>query len=126
MGLAMIRKHIGLKTKLAATLRELFRIPYDHAKLMSEDQVIALAHFDHVVYHAQDGGDDHHNLTPMLIADHREKTAKIDIPQIAKTKRITKAHEQFRQRLLTPRDQRTPRTSRWGKRPFPSQRKRKP
>lgn len=120
MGLAMTRKHIGLKTKLAATLRELFRIPYDHAKLMSEDQVIALAHFDHAIYHAQGGGDDHHNLTPMLIAGHREKTAKIDIPQIAKTKRLSKEHEEFQRRILTPRDERPKKKRSIPSRPFPS------
>jgi len=33
------------------------------------------------------------------IRDHREKTAKIDIPQIAKTKRLTAKQEEFRRRL---------------------------
>jgi hypothetical protein len=39
-------------------------------------------------------------LTPRAKAKHREKTAKQDIPQIAKTKRLEKATEEFRRKLL--------------------------
>lgn len=112
------RKHIGLKTKLAAALRELAGIPYDHAKLMSEDHIISLFHFDHTIYHSQDGADAHYNLTPMLIEAHRVKTRTVDVPQIAKTKRISKKQEEFRALMLTPRDQRPPKKSRWPSRPF--------
>ena len=112
------RKEPTLKDKLAATLRELFKIPYDHAKLMSADQVISLANFDHIVLHAHGGSDEHHNLQPLLIADHRKKTAEVDVPRFAKGERIRAEHEDFMRRLLTPRADRTPKKSRWPSRPF--------
>lgn len=121
----MSRKHISLKTKLAAAICQLF-LTHEEAEALSEDQVLLLVHWDHYpVPHAEGGPDTHFNLVAALVPGHKEKTAKIDIPGIAKRKRITKAHQEFCQRLLTPRAER-PRTSRWGKRPFPSQRKAKP
>lgn len=121
----MTRKHISLKTKLAAVICQLF-LTHDEAVALSEEQALQLVNWDHYpVPHAEGGPDTHFNLMAVLVPGHKEKTAKIDIPGIAKRKRVSEAHEQFRQRLLTPRDQRPPRTSRWGKRPFPSQRKTK-
>lgn len=60
----------------------------------------SMINFDHGIHVAIDGTNHPTNLTPMLIADHREKTNKIDIPQIAKTKRIQKEHEEFRRKIL--------------------------
>ena len=117
------RKEPTLKAKLAATLRELLRIPYDEARLLTADQIISRVEFHHIHYHAQDGVDDHWNLDPLPKAEHRARTAKIDIPQIAKTKRLARAHEEFRTKLLTPRDERPPKQSRWGSRPFQKRRK---
>lgn len=108
----MGRKEPTLKAKLAAALRELFKIPYEHAKLMTDEQVLSLFQWQHIHYHSQNRDepwvDAHWNLEPLLIGDHKEITAKVDLPQIGKTRRITKAQEEFRQRLLTPRDQRPP------------------
>lgn len=119
----MSRAHISLKTKLAAAVRELLRIPHEHAVLMTEDQILSLVEWHHIAYHAHEGGDEHHNIDPMTIMAHRERTRKIDIPAIAKTKRISADHEAFRARLLTPRADRAPKKSRWGNRPFPKQRR---
>lgn len=114
------RKHISLKTKLAAALSALF-FTHDEAKALSEDQILSLVVWDHdPIPHAHGGPDTHFNLVPRLIAGHREKTAKVDVPMIAKVKRISKDHEAFRQRLLMPRDERPPKPSRWGKRPMRS------
>lgn len=55
------------------------------------DQFEHQVQFDHGIHVAIDGTNHPTNLTPRLTADHREKTNKIDIPQIAKTKRIVKA-----------------------------------
>lgn len=121
----MTRKHISLKTKLAAAICQLF-LTHDEAQALSEEQVLQLVAWDHYpIPHAEGGPDTHFNLTATLVPGHKEKTAKIDIPGIAKRKRISKTHEEFRQRLLTPRDERPPRTSRWGSRQFPSRRKAK-
>lgn len=89
------RAHISLKTKLASALLMLRApdgrdaIPYQDSKQMSADQIISLFHFDHWPIRKADGGTDHpSNLAPRLIAAHREKTAKIDVPEMAKSKRI--------------------------------------
>lgn len=122
------RGYISLKDKLAAALRELFHIPYEHAKAMSVDQVLSLVQWQHIHYHAQNKDepwvDEHWNIEPLLIKAHREVTATKDITQIAKTKRIEREHAEFRQRLLTPRDERPVRQSRWPTRKF--ERRKKP
>ena len=96
--------------------------PHEHAKKMGADQILSHVQWHHSEYHAQDGSDEHWNIEPMLIQAHRERTAKIDIPQIAKTKRLAKEHEEFRRRMLLPRDERPPQRSRWPSRPFPKRR----
>lgn len=93
------RRRITLKDKLASALRELLRIPYDDAKQMTADQVISLVHFDHGILHAVDPVDDHWNLTPRLIAPHREKSRK-DTGIVAKVRRLTKDQEEFQRRVL--------------------------
>lgn len=117
------RGHISYKTKLAAALRELAKIPRDHAEQMTEDQILSLFQWHHIVYHVDSANDAHYNLDPMLIRSHRERTAKIDKPQISKTTRISAAQAEFRQRLQTPRDERPKKRSRWGSRPFPKRAK---
>ena len=97
----MTRKSIPLKTKLAAALLTMRRpndageleliISHDHAKLMSDDQIISLFHFDHYpIPHAHGGPDEAWNLEPRPIAEHREKTATVDQPMMAKVDRIVK------------------------------------
>lgn len=114
----MSRKYITLRTKLAAAIATMY-LTHDEAKALSEDQVLSLVVWDHdPIPHAHDGEDVHYNLVPRLIPGHREKTAKQDIPQIAKTARIKKEHEEFQRRLLTPRAERPVKKSRWGSRPF--------
>lgn len=92
------RKSIGLRTKLAATLCALTDargeriISHDHARQLSEEQVLSLFQFDHYpIPHEGGGPDAHWNLDPRLIADHRIKSATIDTPRAAKIKRIAKA-----------------------------------
>ena len=98
------REHVSLKTKLAAALLEVDRyqngslcIPFEHSKAMSVDQICSLWVFDHWPLRKADGGTDHpSNLTPRLIAAHREKTAKVDVPEMAKSKRIRREEEEHR------------------------------
>ena len=94
------RKSPNLMTKLASTLLALEDIPYTDAKLMSAEQMISLYHFDHNIRHAEDGTIDFWNLTPRLIVPHREKTTKVDVPAIAKGKRIRKKAEKFTAAML--------------------------
>lgn len=104
-----IRKHISLKTKLAAALRCMMveedgklvpALSYDDAKFMSTEDVLSLFHFDHGIHHGIDGSDEHWNLTPRFIAEHRRKTAKIDKPMLAKAARIADKHADFQRKIL--------------------------
>lgn len=127
----MSRKPPSLRTKLAATLLQMVRydehqaefvrvISYTEAKTMTADQIIARFHFDHGVAHVHEGPAEPWNLTPLPIADHRVKTATIDVPRIAKGKRITKDQEEFRRRLLA-KDRGEPKApSKWGSRKLQS------
>lgn len=103
------KAHISLRKKLASALRCLKvevdgklvdAIEYEKAKTMTDAEVIALFHFDHGIHEAIDGETAHWNLTPRMVAEHRKKTAEIDIPQIAKTKRIRKSHAEFQRKIL--------------------------
>ena len=87
------RKHISLKTKLAATLLRLGQVPYNDAKQMTPDQIISLYHFDHNILHETNlpERDSFWNLEPLLIRTHREKTRR-DATVIAKGRRIRNRH----------------------------------
>ena len=94
-------------------------IPWEHAKAMTSDQIISLFHFDHYPIRAEAGGPAlPWNLVPRLIRAHRRKTAKVDIPEIAKIRHVIAAEAEFRARLLA-KDRGEPRPpSRWPKRSF--------
>lgn len=121
------RAHISDRTKLAATLLQMLRpnevgqlvpiIPHAHAKLMTADQIISLFHFDHYPLRKADGGpDEPWNLEPRPIREHREKTAKVDVPGMAKERRVVRVNAEFQRRLLA-KDAGEPRPqSRWPKR----------
>lgn len=105
------RPHIPLKEQLAAALRDLMvpdgkggyerAIPWDHARQMTAEQIISLYARDHHPIRKEMGGPDvHWNIQWRFTGEHRTKTAKIDQPAIAKSKRITAAETDFRQRLL--------------------------
>jgi hypothetical protein len=105
------RKKIPDRTKLAATLCQMLRpneagklvpiIDYESSKQMTEAQILSLFHFDHYPTPVNQGGEDvHHNLVPRPILEHREKTAKVDIPMAAKAARLSAEQEEFRRRML--------------------------
>lgn len=128
------RKKPSMGTLLASALLTIQRvnergqlepvIPYEKAKTMTAVEIRAAFDFDHGVHHALGGSDHPSNLTPRPRAEHRTKTNKVDIPAIAKTKRRTRAQEEFTARMLAkepgqPRE----RTSRIPSRPFPKRSK---
>lgn len=85
-----------LEERLAAALAQLWGIPYETRKTMTAQQIIGMGQCDHGIHHAIGGPNVHWNYTWLLTPEHREKTSKVDVPQIAKTKRIIKkqaAHE---------------------------------
>jgi hypothetical protein len=129
------RAHIRLKTKLAAALCHMLRddgtgnlvpiISYEDAKQMSEEQILSVFQFDHdpIAKHL-DGPDEHWNLKPRPIIEHRQKTAQIDTPQAAKAVRLSAEHEDFRQRMLAKAGQGEAPSQRQGKgRPMPGSRR---
>lgn len=74
---------------LASLICEKLEIPLEHQKLMTFAQVKSLAHGDHYPIRYEAGGPtEFWNCTVRSIMEHREKTAKIDIPEIAKGKRL--------------------------------------
>jgi hypothetical protein len=104
------RKKLPLKTKLASALLQMVKpdeegrfvpvIPYEAAKTMTADQIIGHYQFDHGIHHALGGSDEPWNITPRPTKAHREKTAKIDIPAIAKTKRLSRVNEELQREVL--------------------------
>lgn len=101
------RDHIPLTEKLAACVGQMLNIPFEHLQLMTADQVLSLVQWDHYpIRHVDGGPDEHWNLTPVSICEHREKTAKIDQPAIAKSRRLSKDQEAFRARMLKPSSER--------------------
>ena len=102
------RSYIPLKVRLAAALLQLPgddpdrpAVPYEAGKIMSPDQIIGLFELDHwPIPKAEDGPDEPWNLHWRLTAAHRVKTAKVDIPIIAKAKRLAKKETDRRARLI--------------------------
>jgi hypothetical protein len=64
-------------------------------------EILALCHWDHYPIRRADGGtNDPRNIRPLSIAAHGDKTAKTDIPQIAKGKRLARSAEETRRIVL--------------------------
>jgi hypothetical protein len=85
------RKRISDRTFAAMALLALGKIPYEHAKAMGETNFLSLWVRDHNKLHSNNDPDrdEFWNFTPMLIAEHREKT-KRDLKIIAKSRHIRK------------------------------------
>jgi hypothetical protein len=102
----MTRKKPTMAEKLDAALLALMEakgLDYDReaVKGLPAGAVASWFEVDHYPIPVANGGSNHPtNLVPRLKAEHREKTARKDIPMIAKGKRISKDHEAFRQRML--------------------------
>lgn len=105
----MNRKPPTLTEKLCAMILVWLEVPHVKARSMSRDEILSLVEWDHYPVPfaiARDNGWMMHeinhpaNLKPMLADDHAIKTAKRDVPEIAKGKQISAKHEEFRQRIL--------------------------
>ena len=117
------RKHLSLRTKLASALLALGDVPYKDAKQLSEDQVLSLYQWDHGQLAALDGPDVFWNLTPRLIAPHREKSRK-DTSIVAKVRRVESRWQDFTAKMAQPdKGQSEPHRGKpkrpWPKRKFP-------
>lgn len=124
------RAHIRLKTKLCSALCQMLReedgklvpiIPHKRAKELTEDQVLAIFDWHHdPIPKAHDGPDVHWNLTPIEKAPHRKRTAEIDVPMIAKGKRIQRKQAEHKSRLAGNPPQPTKQKRAWPSRPLQS------
>lgn len=85
--------------KLAAALLARGEVPYDDAKQMTAEQFISLYQWHHNVRHAEGGSDDYWNLEPMLIAAHRERTAKVDVPEMTRNDHARSTHQEHLERM---------------------------
>ncbi len=106
----MKRAHISLKTKLASAICALLKIPHDHAKLMTEDQVLSLAHWHHNILHAHGGPDTHWNIEPKAILAHRDHTSKVDRPAADRTRRLTESQIAIQRAITKPCGQKREKT----------------
>jgi len=110
----------NLSDKLAAALLTLGDIEYEHAKLMTAAQIISLYHFDHYPIRRESGGPTAPwNLVPRLIAAHRDKTARVDHPEIAKGRDVRASEAQHRAAMASKEPgQKRPRRGAIPSRPF--------
>jgi hypothetical protein len=96
------RGHIGLRTKLAAAIAQLLKIPYEHQCLMSEEQVLSLVDWHHdPIPHGPpfNGCDSFFNLDAIAIMAHRKETAEKTVPTIARIKKgLTKREQKAQER----------------------------
>lgn len=97
------RKQPSLTEMLATALLQLFpdAMTFDEAKMLTAKQIVARVRKSHDLHHwtyvaVLDGTNHPTNMSWLTAAVHDKRTAEIDIPCIAKMKRIDK-----RQRGLT-------------------------
>lgn len=124
------RKRIPDKVKLIAALRRMGltieQVQFDH------NPALGLRPFDPVAGDTIPPANDPNYIELLLVSEHKEKTfgkggekrvttAGSDIGNIAKVRRLTKAQEEARRRMLAKDTGEEPvRKSRWPKRRFPT------
>jgi hypothetical protein len=91
-------------------------------------EICKAVQYQHEDYFALSQSHDPRMLTPMRPEDHKEITAKVDIPRIAKIKRSSKKQEEFRRKMLAKgggEDEAPPvrRKAKIASRPFPKTQK---
>jgi len=85
------RGYIPYAEKLASLLGPKLGIGYEARKTMSAAEINARFDWHHNIANADGGPDLHWNIEPIEREAHRERTAKIDVPRIAKGKRLRKS-----------------------------------
>jgi hypothetical protein len=116
------RDYIPYRERLAAALACLLP-PMRRDELRrykaTADDVLSLFHFDHIELHALNGSDAWWNLDPKMVGPHREKSRQ-DTAIVAKVKRLSAEHEDFRRRVLSPIKRASKPKSKWPKRKLQS------
>jgi hypothetical protein len=121
------RRNPNLHEKTAACLLMLKRgngewlIPEPLRSKGSARDIVQAVEWHHENYYAEGGDTSPQMLTPLAPEDHRERTSKIDIPRIAKNKRIAKKCSEHADRMAMKAagdSPKNPKKSRWPKRKF--------
>lgn len=73
------------------------------------EEIVKAVDWHHEFPDALGGTTDPRNITPLRCADHDVETATRTVPMVAKSKRITAAHEAFRKKMLAKSGQGQPR-----------------
>ena len=104
------RKKLSRTERYAAVILDLKRgtgepfVSREDAKHMTALEIIerfeSMTQDAHIVPHAIGGSAHPSNMTIMDTPQHRDETRKIDIPQIAKTKRVEKDYAEHRRIML--------------------------
>ena len=110
------RPHMSMDVKLRAALRAAGFDPYEEIEF-HHDPPLQQRVWDPFIEDTQPTANDPHFIVPVAKANHREQTAKRDIPEIAKTRRLAKTQEAFRDKILK-QDAPEPKRKKWGSRPF--------
>lgn len=127
-----LRRRPNKDEKLAACLLMLKRgtgeplIPEPIRSQGSAAEICACVDWHHENYYATGGDTNPRMLTPLAPEDHDVRTRTIDIPRIAKTKRLVKSQEEFQGRLLAKgggEAQPVRRKAKIQSRPFPKRKK---
>lgn len=101
----MSSKQPNLTVRLAAAHLRILElegrpIEYVVAKELHPEFINSLFQYDHSSPEHFSNNDHPSNLVPMLIKEHRHKTAKIDKPAIAKSDRLSETQAEFRRAML--------------------------
>lgn len=92
------RPHMPLSVKLRAALIALGLDPdaidFDH------DPPLALRIWDEAAQDTRPPANDPRHIRPLARQVHRERTARVDVPAIAKVDRLTETQQAFRSALL--------------------------
>jgi hypothetical protein len=93
------RPHMPLRVKLAAALHALGLDPddvdFDHAPPLMQRE------WDPNACDTIPPANEPSAIVPRARGEHKAKTAKVDVPQIAKTKRLSKTQKAFRSAMLS-------------------------
>lgn len=112
------RPHMSMQAKLLAALRAAGLDP-DQGIEWHHDPPLQQRVWDPFIQDTSPTANDPRFIVPLQKAAHRERTAKHDVPEIAKTRRLAKGQEAFRAKMLEQdKDQPASKRTRWGSRPF--------
>lgn len=104
------RRNPSFKQIAAMFAARFLGLPHETAKQLTPDEILSRIQIDHYpvpfaiardLGWAPDQYNHPSNLQPILPADHDKKSAKVDTPQIAKSKRVAAKHQETLARMAS-------------------------